>query len=171
MSYRCQRVARSLHAGGAQKDLNKMCSLSTPSDACVDKMSSEIAWNWDKVDFTGANRSRSLSGFVVVQISFKIDNKNISHDACALFDINGNGFADFSLCASLAGNARVVQKSAMVLYSCRDARPDRCLDAAVVGCKKGVGNYDPTGTSCAAGLFCCLLFYLACVRVIVIISC
>lgn len=67
----------------------------------------------------------------------------------ALFDVNGNGFADFSLCISLLGNGRVVEQSALVLYSCRDSRPDRCLDAAVVGCRKGLAGYDPSGGACS----------------------
>lgn len=53
-SHTSKRRART-RTGGAQKDLNKMCSLSTPSSSCADVMSQEVAWNWDQVDFQGAN--------------------------------------------------------------------------------------------------------------------
>ena len=119
--------------GGAQKDLNKMCSLITPSSSCPSTEGfQEIAWNWDKVDFTGAN----------------------THDACALFDNNDNGMADFALCASLGGSDRTVVDATLLLYTCRDDRPDRCQDAQIVGCQFVTDtNYDPTNGDCSENPF------------------
>lgn len=71
-----------------------------------------------------------------------------SHDACALFDTDSNDFADFALCVSLTGTGRTVEQATMLLYTCRDNSPTRCFDAAVIGCQKVVGNYDPTKGEC-----------------------
>jgi hypothetical protein len=115
--------------GGGQKDLNKMCQLNVPSSTCpsntMDKFQ-EVSWNWDAVDFSGAN----------------------SHDACALFDTDSDGFANYALCVSLQGTKRTVDLATMLLYTCRDNSATRCFDAAVVGCQKVIGNYDPTKGEC-----------------------
>lgn len=88
-----------------QKDLTK---------ACIDRESSDpllnITWNWDIVSLSGAN----------------------SADACALFDTNLNGFADYSLCNSWRGNPPAQILTYPVLYSCSDTRSDRCANSVPV---------------------------------------
>ena len=55
-----------------QKDLTMECDAPTAVNPLV------ISWNWDVISMSGSN----------------------SADACALFDTNNNGLADYALCAS-----------------------------------------------------------------------
>jgi hypothetical protein len=65
-----------------------------------------LSWGWDDTSTTGGN----------------------TRDACALFDTNGNGFANYSLCVVVTSTGTVTR----VLYTCGDDRSDRCLSNAVV---------------------------------------
>lgn len=92
-----------------QKDVTK---------ACIERQSSDplhITWNWDIVSLSGTN----------------------SADACALFDTDLNGFADYSLCNSWRGNPPTQITRYPVLYSCGDTRSDRCANSAPVAITYG----------------------------------
>ena len=56
-----------------QKDLTQMCENGTTLTT------KSISWNWDDTGTSG---------------------KGQSLDACALFDTNGNGYADYAVCIS-----------------------------------------------------------------------
>ncbi|MBA4180761.1 MAG: hypothetical protein C0506_09255 [Anaerolinea sp.] len=79
-----------------QKDLTQMSV-----DNAGAPTSFAITWNWDETVLTGANTA----------------------DACALFDSDGDGNVNFSLCQEWEQN---VAQPTTVLYSCSDKKPDRC---------------------------------------------
>jgi uncharacterized repeat protein (TIGR01451 family) len=78
-----------------QKDLTRFCS---------DSVANSISWNWDELSVSGNGQSL---------------------DACALFDTNGNGFADRALCISTQDGDPFDK----IAYTCNDSRPDRCAGA------------------------------------------
>jgi hypothetical protein len=80
-----------------QKDLTQECESPTSTNPMV------ISWNWDVMDQPGGN----------------------SADACALFDTDNDGLANYALCVSWQGQ-RVMQSGYPQLYSCADTRSDRC---------------------------------------------
>ena len=81
-----------------QKDLSKLCEdLSTSGSGYI-----TVSWNWDDIDWSGNN----------------------SGDACTLFDTDGDGNANYSLCATVKGSP--AQITATSLYSCGDDKVDRC---------------------------------------------
>jgi len=49
---------------------------------------------------------------------------NNTRDACALFDTDGDGFANYSFCVIVQTNGT----SSNVLYSCGDGAADRCTN-------------------------------------------
>lgn len=103
-----------------QKDLTQMSVdySGLPSDF-------DLTWNWDELRWTGNNTG----------------------DACALFDTNGNGFADNALCVTVAGNPGSWQ--ATNLYSCDDDRNNRCTNSVgmtisgITSCTAGTSSDDP----------------------------
>ncbi|MES2971227.1 MAG: SdrD B-like domain-containing protein [Patescibacteria group bacterium] len=81
-----------------QKDLTKMCS-----DEAGLPTSLAITWNWDDTAWSGNN----------------------SGDACSLYDTDGDGNANFSLCVVVKGDPATYFSTR--LYSCTaDSRNDRC---------------------------------------------
>ena len=80
-----------------QKDLTQECEAPSSVNPLV------ISWNWDVISQPGGN----------------------SADACALFDTDNDGLANYALCASWQ-NSRVMQSGYPQLYSCGDTRSDRC---------------------------------------------
>ena len=86
-----------------QKDLTLFCEDTATSDPL------DITWNWDEVLMTGGN----------------------SADACALFDTNNNGLADYALCNAWGGS-QLQEDGYPIVYSCNDTRSDRCPGSAVV---------------------------------------
>src|SRR6185436_14018820 len=85
-----------------QKDLTMMSTDTTIPGTLV------VTWNWDVLGVAGAN----------------------TLDACALFDTDGDGLANYSLCGTAAGSPAtdIVE----TLYSCNDANADRCSGNAVI---------------------------------------
>jgi uncharacterized repeat protein (TIGR01451 family) len=73
---------------------------------CVDNAnlptSLAVRWLWDDISFSGANTG----------------------DACALFDRDGDGNAEYALCVTIGGNPVALQD--IRLFTCNDTRPDRC---------------------------------------------
>jgi hypothetical protein len=79
-----------------QKDLTQMCFEAPTSGT------QHITWNWDELGTSGNN----------------------TLDACALFDTDADGKANFAVCAVTTGNPAVAQDT--ITYTCNDARSDRC---------------------------------------------
>lgn len=79
-----------------QKDLTKLCQDEASSSTL------NISWDWDDTSWTGNN----------------------SGDACALFDTDGDGLANYSLCVVVKGSPATYQSTR--LYSCNDTKSDRC---------------------------------------------
>ncbi|HSE32819.1 MAG TPA: hypothetical protein VLA93_14695, partial [Pyrinomonadaceae bacterium] len=86
-----------------QKDLNQ---LSTDKGNLPTSMA--VTWNWDDTAWTGGNTG----------------------DACSLFDTDGDGFANFTLCVTVGGNPATYQSTR--LFSCGDTRSDRCDQPTVL---------------------------------------
>ena len=93
-----------------QKDLTEMCA---------DYLSGavNIQWNWDDTAWSGANTG----------------------DGCALFDSDGDGFANYSLCVIVSGNPATY--STHILYSCSDTSTNKCF---------GSTPLTSTGIECSA---------------------
>lgn len=89
-----------------QKDLNRLCidDAPPPPDELI------VSFNWDQAGWTGANTG----------------------DACTLFDTNGNGNADYSLCVTV--HQTPAQYLSTRLYQCTtDSWADRCHGAVEIG--------------------------------------
>jgi hypothetical protein len=78
-----------------QKDLTQLCV-----DYAGVPTSIAVSWNWDEISVQGAN----------------------TLDACSLYDTDGDGNINYSLCVTTTDGSTV----ATSLYSCRDDKPDRC---------------------------------------------
>jgi len=84
-----------------------------------------VGWSWDDTGFTG-----STSG-----------------DACSLYDTDGDGKANFALCASVGGNPARLQGTR--LFSCGNTQSDRCgapsteISAFASSCTAAIVNSDP----------------------------
>jgi hypothetical protein len=68
----------------------------------------DVSWNWDDTDWSGSNTG----------------------DACSLYDTDGDGLANYSLCVVVAGSPATYQSTR--LYSCGDEEADRCTQPVVV---------------------------------------
>ena len=100
-----------------QQDITRFCQGQGP-------LSLFASWSWDAVFGDGNN----------------------TLDACALFDNNGDGDINYSLCVRVIpdqqDNYRLVYHST-ILYSCGDDKPDRCTNPDVRALSPG--------TSCTTG--------------------
>ncbi len=85
-----------------QKDLN---SLSVDYAPAVGDLF--VSWGWDNTDWSGNNTG----------------------DACTLFDTDSDGFANYSICVTVAGSPAAYTST--VLYSCGDTSSDRCTNPIV----------------------------------------
>ena len=126
-----------------QKDLTQMCSLG----ACTG--GSSISFNFDNTDWSGMNTG----------------------DACALFDLNGNGNADKAVCVTITGDVGTATTSC---YTCGDTAPDRCTSPVPQPCSSTctvspgpdpfAGNPNHTANKCSgpscltldASVTCCV---------------
>lgn len=106
-----------------QKDLTKMCQDTTSSSGTLN-----ITWDWDDIEWNGANTG----------------------DACSLYDTDGDGRANYSLCVVVGGDPAVYQSTR--LYACNDSRADRCGGSSIINsfasaCTASVlNNEDPFPT-------------------------
>src|SRR5690242_20554707 len=92
-----------------QKDLNEECLDGTCTNGFV------IYWNFDDTAWSCMNTG----------------------DACALFDSDADGKANFAVCATLSDGmppALAPSISATTCYSCDDSRPDRCTGSVQIPC-------------------------------------
>lgn len=109
-----------------QKDLTKLCVDYAGVPTTV-----STTWNWDETGTSGAN----------------------TMDACNLFDTDGDGNINYSVCVTTEDDPAVLQT--LTTYSCGDDKIDRCTSPASVvssgttSCTVTQQNTDPfpTGTS------------------------
>lgn len=87
-----------------QKDLNAMTTTYDTGDG----FDFHVLWNWDDTSVSGGN----------------------TVDACSLYDTDGDGFANYSLCVTGGGTPITYQST--TLYSCDDSRVDRCAGPTVL---------------------------------------
>ncbi|HSX18137.1 MAG TPA: Ig-like domain-containing protein [Candidatus Saccharimonadales bacterium] len=80
-----------------QKDLTKLCVDYAGVPTTV-----QTLWNWDETGTNGAN----------------------TMDACSLFDTDGDGNINYSVCVSTINDPAQLQTT--TTYSCGDAKTDRC---------------------------------------------
>jgi hypothetical protein len=89
-----------------QKDLNEFCQSVGNDGGLIGCSSSDanLTWTWDDTGWTGANTG----------------------DACALYDTDGDGKANFALCATVQGNPAVQSSQSPRFYSCDDSKALNC---------------------------------------------
>ena len=97
-----------------QKDLNQLCQ----NQGSVDPI--QITWTWDETSMNGNNTA----------------------DACALFDTNSNGLANYAICVTWEKDQQQISTSPS-RYSCADTKADRCAGSVLMT--------PPTGTTCTIG--------------------
>lgn len=89
-------------SGDGQKDL-------TLAETNVTNINvTEIAWQWDEIDWSGGNTG----------------------DAAALMDTDSDGFADYAIAVTIGGDP--LEVSEVALWECNDTRADRCGGAVEV---------------------------------------
>src|SRR2546425_12532731 len=95
-----------------QKDLNEFC-LSPGNDGglsgCLSS-DANLTWTWDDAGWTGGNTG----------------------DACALYDTDGDGNANFALCVTVAGDPAAQSSGSPKFYSCDDTSRLRCNTATQI---------------------------------------
>jgi hypothetical protein len=102
-----------------QKDLTQLCIDSGGTDLLV-------TWNWDEISVSGNN----------------------TLDACSLYDTDGDGNVDFSLCVTDPTDGPITT----TLYTCGDDAVDRCtqpldeVDTFSSTCSTTTENTDPFPT-------------------------
>jgi len=85
-----------------QKDLTKLCVDYAGVPTTV-----QTTWNWDETGTNGAN----------------------TMDACSLFDTDGDGNINYSVCVTTKNDPAQLQTTST--YSCGDSKSDRCTSAVV----------------------------------------
>src|SRR3989442_611051 len=91
-----------------QKDLNEFCQ-SPGSDGCS-STDANLTWTWDDTGWTGSNTG----------------------DACALYDTDGDGNANFALCVTVQANNPAVQSAQSPrFYRCDDTKTLNCGGASL----------------------------------------
>jgi uncharacterized repeat protein (TIGR01451 family) len=110
----CQVDVAGANDEPGQKDLTQMCADYSGLDTYI-----EIDWNWDDTEWPGANTG----------------------DACALFDNDGDGLADYAVCVTVGGKPASQISGSPRLYSCNNTRADRCAGSTLIS--------GPYGTACS----------------------
>lgn len=92
-----------------QKDLTQFFGFTAPVANSV-----KIGWSWDEINWSGNNTG----------------------DACALFDTDGDGKANYAVCVTVTGSPATQLDTAdnpsPRLYSCNDTRVDRCAGPTLI---------------------------------------
>jgi hypothetical protein len=119
----CFNDAQGVDDEPGQKDLTKMCA-----DGSNIPTSIATWWNWDDTAWSGNNTG----------------------SACNLFDTDGDGNANYSMCVFVGGTPATFQSR--TLYSCGDDRADRCTNplasvTTTATCNSQVQNEDPFNSS------------------------
>lgn len=87
-----------------QKDLTQMCFDGSSNTSVF------AEWNWDDTGWNGQNTG----------------------DACALFDTNNDGLANFASCVTVEDDPAEQSTSSPRIYTCNNTRPDRCAGPTLV---------------------------------------
>jgi len=89
-----------------QKDLNEFCQSAGNDGGLAGCLSTDanLTWTWDDTGWTGSNTG----------------------DACALYDTDGDGKANFALCASVQNSPAVQASGSPRFYSCDDTKALNC---------------------------------------------
>ncbi len=83
-----------------QKDLTQLCAEASPPVG-----TKQVTWNWDELGTSGSN----------------------TLDACALFDTDNDGKANYAICVTTTDeNPAVMTVDSPRVYSCGDDKADRC---------------------------------------------
>jgi len=95
-----------------QKDLNEFCQGAGNDGGLSGCLSSDanLTWTWDDTGWTGSNTG----------------------DACALYDTDGDGKANFALCATVAGSPAAQSSGSPKFYSCDDTKALNCGSATAI---------------------------------------
>ncbi|UCC56548.1 MAG: hypothetical protein JSU75_01915, partial [Gammaproteobacteria bacterium] len=109
--------------GDGQGDITRLCLDNGNLPASFD-----VYLSWDEDGFSGANTG----------------------DACVLFDTDGdaNGFIDYAICISVAGNPATLSAGPLI-YSCSNAAADKCtqpvpiIPSGATSCSASVQPEDP----------------------------
>jgi hypothetical protein len=88
-----------------QKDLNEFCANRNAS--CAGTI---FTWKWDDTAWTGTNTG----------------------DACALYDTDGDGFANRALCVTVSGKPATQASQSPRFYSCNDTKQFNCSGATAL---------------------------------------
>jgi hypothetical protein len=122
----CEQDVLGVDDQPGQKDVTQFC-LETGTNipqSCTNNPDFAINWNWDDTAISGGNTG----------------------DACALFDTDGDGFANYALCVTIAGTPATQSTGSPRLYSCLNNSPDKCYGAVQIQnnstCSVGTGT-DP----------------------------
>ncbi len=99
--YECVNDLQGANDEPGQKDLNQMC-IDDSEETSGSKL--YVTWNWDDTAWSGTNTG----------------------DACSLFDTDGDGYANYSLCVVVDGDPASYKTTA--LYSCGDASSNKCTN-------------------------------------------
>ena len=106
-----------IDTGGAddatgQKDLTEFCvNRNTSCSGTI------FTWQWDDTAWTGTNTG----------------------DACALYDTDGDGLANYALCVTVTGKPAVQASQSPRFYFCNDTKQFNCTGATLI---------TPASTSC-----------------------
>ena len=101
----CTSDAQGANDQPGQKDLTKFCPYTDDASGEV-----TVGWAWDETSFSGNN----------------------SGDACALFDADGDGNANYAVCVSIKGNPATQVAGSPFVYSCADTSATNCDSATSV---------------------------------------
>ena len=92
-----------------QKDLSELCE--TPDTDPANPFDRHVSWNFDNTAWSGNNTG----------------------DACALYDSDGDTFANFAVCVTVEnGPPATMQTNNPKLYSCGNDRVDRCTNSVLI---------------------------------------
>ena len=105
-----------------QKDLTAQASI-------TDSGNFWTAWRWDDTSWSGKN----------------------SGDGCSLFSSDGDGFADYAVCATIGG--KTVALSTVTVYQCSDGRVDRCTNPVLLPVTSPITNLCHLESSFVQGTF------------------
>jgi len=89
-----------------QKDLSEFCV--NRNSSCAGTI---FTWQWDDTAWSGTNTG----------------------DACALYDTDGDGFANRALCVTVAGRPAIQASQSPRFYSCSDTKQFNCSGASLLG--------------------------------------
>jgi hypothetical protein len=98
--------------GSTQKDMNALCLSAGNDGGLAGCLSSDanLTWTWDDTGLSGSN----------------------SADACALYDTDGDGKANFALCASIQNDPAAQSAGSPRFYACDDSKTLNCGGASTV---------------------------------------